>query len=214
MCGIAGFISKKKIKTIDDNVKAMLDTIVHRGPDGSGIKSFDERVAFGHRRLAILDLSDDGLQPMSYSDRYWITFNGEIYNYIELKEQLEKEGYTFRSKTDTEVILAAYVKWGEDCVNRFNGMWAFAIYDTIEDKIFCSRDRYGVKPFYYEISDDKFIFGSEIKELLVFKEKGKIKANLENFIAFLATGVLETNSHTMFAGIEQLSGGGQSYSRL
>ena len=123
----------------------------------------------GHRRLSIIDLSENGHQPMSDSSgKVWISYNGEIYNYIELKEELIKSGYTFKSKSDTEVILNSYLKWGKDCVNRFNGMWAFAIWDSINNILFLSRDRFGVKPIYYTYSQDHFAFSSEIKPLLYF----------------------------------------------
>ena len=166
MCGIAGIVSGKKRPDLDKMLDKMLEAIIHRGPDGQGKKIFDEKVALGHRRLAIIDLSENGLQPMQWRKRYWITFNGEIFNYRELRKQLQKEyKYQFNTETDTEVILAAFDVWGNDCVKFFNGMWAFAIYDTKENKLFCSRDRYGVKPFYYSFSED-FLFGSEIKEIL------------------------------------------------
>ena len=149
MCGIAGIIAKEKTSDLQATIKEMTDEIIHRGPDGGGIECFEKKVAFGHRRLSIIDLSDDGKQPMNYMSRYWITFNGEIYNYLELKEELKSEGYVFFTNTDTEVILAAYDKWGKECVGHFNGMWAFAIYDMEKREVFCSRDRFGIKPFYY-----------------------------------------------------------------
>jgi asparagine synthase (glutamine-hydrolysing) len=124
------------------------------------------QMGFGFRRLSILDLSIRGHQPMSYMDRYWIVFNGEIYNYIELREELKKDNYIFHTNTDTEVILASYDKWGKECLQRFNGMWAFVIFDQKENKLFISRDRFGIKPLVYYIDDEKLIFASEIKALL------------------------------------------------
>lgn len=207
MCGIAGIVSNKKKDNLENMINGMLETIVHRGPDGSGKKFFDDKVALGHRRLAIIDLSEKGLQPMEWNKRYWITFNGEIYNYKELREQLIKEkNFSFESETDTEVILAAFAAWGEKCVNYFNGMWSFVIFDRNNQKMFCSRDRYGVKPFYYSMVDDYFVFGSEIKEILKIS-KGLIKANPKNLEAFLVNGLLDTNNETMFEGIFQLEGG-------
>lgn len=207
MCGIAGIVSNKKKDNLENMINGMLETIVHRGPDGSGKKFFDDKVALGHRRLAIIDLSEKGLQPMEWNKRYWITFNGEIYNYKELREQLIKEkNFSFESETDTEVILAAFAAWGEKCVNYFNGMWSFAIFDRNNQKMFCSRDRYGVKPFYYSMVDDYFVFGSEIKEILKIS-KGLIKANQKKLEAFLVNGLLDTNNETMFEGIFQLEGG-------
>jgi len=124
------------------------------------------QIALGYRRLAIIDVSPYGHQPMSFLNRYWIVFNGEIFNYLELKKELLKDGYTFISGSDTEIILAAYNKWGKDCVKQFNGMWAFVIIDLRENIIFISRDRFGEKPLYFYLSDNTFIFSSEIKSIL------------------------------------------------
>ncbi len=128
------------------------------------------QISLGHRRLSILDLSPAGHQPMSYSNgRFWIVFNGEIYNYIEIKNELISLGYQFVSNTDTEVVLAASLHWGVDCQHKFNGMWAFAIYDCEKQEIFMSRDRFGIKPLYYWFApDDSFCFASEIKQFTVF----------------------------------------------
>lgn len=206
MCGIAGIISKQKVNDLKESLNKMLETIIHRGPDGHGEQIFDNRIALGHRRLAILDLSKEGLQPMCYCSNLWITFNGEIYNYIELRDELKNYGFTFRTGTDTEVLLASYQRWGEDCVNHFNGMWSFAIYDVNEQKIFCSRDRYGVKPFYYSVDKNRFVFASEIKELLAIS-KDRPKADIDRLKAYLATGIQECGYTTMFRGILQLEGG-------
>lgn len=167
MCGITGIISKKPISK--NILEPMTDTIIHRGPDGFGY-AYGDYFAFGHRRLSIVDLSEAGHQPMEYNNRYIITFNGEIYNHFELRIELEDNGYSFHSHTDTEVIMAAYDYWGTECLNRFNGMWAFVIYDKLKDKFFISRDRFGKKPFYYYRNEDTFIFASEIKALLVHPE--------------------------------------------
>ena len=165
MCGISGIINKNGTPVADQEIRSMNDLVAHRGPDGQGF-FFDKWLALGHRRLAIIDVSSAGHQPMKYRDRYVITFNGEIYNFLELRQQLCLDGYEFASKTDTEVILAAYDKWGGDCVTRLNGMWAFAMYDKKQTDIFCSRDRFGVKPFYYCGHAERFVFGSEIKQIL------------------------------------------------
>ena len=166
MCGIFGVINKRIDKEL---AKKCLDTIVHRGPDAEGLWQ-EEAVTLGHRRLAILDLSEKGKQPMSYCDgRYMLIFNGEIYNFIEIRNELIKHGYSFSSDSDSEVILASFDKWGEDCVNKFNGMWAFLIYDRKNKKTFISRDRFGVKPLYYtKLSDEEnaYAFGSEMKTLM------------------------------------------------
>ena len=128
MCGISGIINRDNGKVEKQDMKKMNDLISHRGPDDEGF-FYEKNFAFGHRRLSVLDLSSDGHQPMHYREKYTITYNGEIYNYLEIRKELIQYGYEFRSRTDTEVILASYDKWGEDCVNKFNGMWAFAIYD-------------------------------------------------------------------------------------
>ncbi|MCK4788498.1 MAG: asparagine synthetase B, partial [Desulfobacteraceae bacterium] len=134
-------------------------------------------IALGHRRLSIIDLSSDGHQPMASSDGLvWIVYNGEVYNYVELRRELEKKKCVFRSKTDTEVILNAYLEWGEDCLERFNGMWAFAIVDFAKGKIFCARDRMGIKPFYYYYNNGILAFASEIKQLLTLPF---VKKNLD-----------------------------------
>ena len=166
MCGIFGAIN---FKLDIDLAKTCLDTIIHRGPDSEGIWQ-ENGVTLGHRRLAILDLSDKGRQPMAYADgRYMLVFNGEIYNFIEIRKELETLGYKFSSDADSEVILAGYDKWGMDCVKKFNGMWSFALYDREAQKLFLSRDRYGVKPLYYTVFDEKnnaYAFGSEMKTLM------------------------------------------------
>ncbi len=201
MCGISGIINKNNKKVLKEEIKKINDLISHRGPDDEGF-FFGDNFAFGHRRLAILDLSNDGHQPMHYLDKYTITYNGEIYNYLELREELIKEGYTFISNTDTEVILASYDKWGENCVNKFNGMWAFAIYNKEKNIIFCSRDRFGIKPFYYTEIDGKFIFGSEIKQLLPFFQINFV--NTKVLMDYLILGYEEHTNETFFKNIYKL----------
>lgn len=161
MCGIFGYVGKIE-KSLG---QTCLDTLSHRGPDGEGTFHTSE-VFLGHRRLSILDLSPSGKQPMSYAnERYWITFNGEIYNFIEIRAELEKLGYTFKSKSDTEVILAAFLEWGPECLHKFNGMWAFAIWDNTDKALFISRDRFGKKPLFYTNLGDDFAFASEMKAI-------------------------------------------------
>lgn len=204
MCGISGIINKENNRIDESMIASITDIIKHRGPDDYGFY-YDKNFAFGHRRLSIVDLSSDGHQPMHYKNRYVITFNGEIYNYIELKKELENYGYTFSSKTDTEVILAAYDKWGQNCVNYFNGMWSFALYDKDEQIIFCSRDRFGVKPFYYTDFNNLFIFGSEIKQLLLLKDKNYVNEKiLTDYILF---SISEHTNETFFKDIFNLPGG-------
>jgi len=164
MCGITGIITYGGGKVDLGGLAKFNDALSHRGPDGCGLYiSDDGRVGLGHRRLAILDLSENGKQPMSYLDgRYQITFNGEIYNFIELRKELLDCGYKFQSDSDTEVIMAAYDKWREKCLDKFNGMWAFAIWDNQKNNLFLARDRFGVKPLYYFFSSGVlFAFSSE-----------------------------------------------------
>lgn len=206
MCGIAGLIIKDAlILNLHESIKDMTKMMRHRGPDGEGFY-FHKNVAFGHRRLAIIDRSAAGYQPMNYAGgQYVITYNGEIYNYIEVREELKKLGYKFVSDTDTEVILAAYAEWGEQCVHHFNGMWAFAILDKKENTIFCSRDRFGVKPFYYIDTPELFVFASEIKPLLPFLKQKTINKNLLS--EFLLMGIADDTAHTFFNDIFKLVAG-------
>ncbi len=165
MCGIAGIYSKKGIDK--EQVKRATELLRHRGPDDSGYY-FDDKIAFGHRRLKIIDLSENAKQPMCNEDEsLWLVFNGEIYNFQELRKELEGR-HEFKSKSDTEVILHAYEEWGPACVEKFNGMWAFAIWNAKQKELFLARDRLGVKPIYYYLDSDRFIFASEIKAILEF----------------------------------------------
>lgn len=165
MCGIAGFIDHTLSSDSDRMVllNKMLQSIKHRGPDAEGIYIMDD-VALGHQRLSIIDLSENANQPMFY-DSLVITYNGEIYNYVELRQSLVELGFHFKTSSDTEVILAAYQRWGADCVKKFVGMWAFVIWDTKAKRLFASRDRFGIKPFYYIEQSGRFYFGSEYKAL-------------------------------------------------
>lgn len=166
MCGIAGVWNRAGGGRVDRAGLALFaDSLAHRGPDAGGLHADDGAgLGLGHRRLAILDLSDQGRQPMSYAyGRYWVTFNGEIYNFLELRGELEALGHTLRTGTDTEVLLAAYAQWGEACQERLNGMWAFAIWDARERTLLLSRDRFGVKPLHYLLQGGLFAFASEQK---------------------------------------------------
>lgn len=225
MCGLAGRIGLTNSELDVGPLANMMDAVEHRGPNAQGFALFglngeepktgadsrelksknwpNVRVAFGHRRLSIFDLSAAANQPMSYADgRYWLVFNGAIYNYLELREELESLGLTFRTKSDTEVVLAAYQQWGEHCVDRFNGMFAIAILDREKRKVVCLRDRLGIKPFYYSIVDGVLSFGSEIKQLL---EAGvPRKANSRRFFDFLIVGSTDHHEETCFDGVKQL----------
>lgn len=164
MCGIAGFVDHRL--GADEAVtllERMLERIAHRGPDARGTH-FDGPVALGHNRLSIIDLSADGNQPMFHHGA-WIVFNGEIYNYVEIRSELRNAGHVFTTESDTEVILAAYKQYGQQCVDHFVGMWSFAIWDQQEKLLFCSRDRFGIKPFHYIFDSGRFYFGSEYKAL-------------------------------------------------
>ncbi|KAB7889878.1 asparagine synthase (glutamine-hydrolyzing) [Poseidonibacter ostreae] len=205
MCGISGIINTNN-KTVEKiEIEKINRLISHRGPDDEGY-FYRDNFAFGHRRLSILDLSSDGHQPMNYKDeKYTITYNGEIYNYIELKNELSELGYNFNSNTDTEVILASYDKWGDDCVSKFNGMWAFSIYDREKEILFCSRDRFGIKPFYYAEVENKFVFGSEIKQLLPFYESNYVNKTI--LMDYLILGYEAHTNETFFKNIFQLEQG-------
>ncbi len=203
MCGIAGQYCLDK-KAPDEHLLAeMSERLTHRGPDGSGTH-IRGNAGLVHRRLAIIDLSDDGLQPMTSEDgTLWIVFNGEIYNYPELREELLAKGHHFHSHSDTEVILHSYEEWGADCLGRFNGMWAFAILDEKKDELFCARDRFGIKPFYYTVVDGSFLFASEIKALLAHPGVGT-RPDDATLGTYLAWGVQDHSDRTMFDGILQL----------
>lgn len=202
MCGISGIVARKTTIDSENEIRRMNDRIQHRGPDGEGIYTY-RNVALGHRRLAILDLSELGKQPMHWKERYTIVFNGEVYNYIEIREVLLEEGYAFVSETDTEVILAAYDLWGVDCVTHFNGMWSFALLDKEKQTLFCSRDRFGIKPFYYTVSEEEFRFGSEIKQLIGEQPVLNVPVALD----FIIAGIEEATDETFFKDVLKLTPG-------
>lgn len=165
MCGILGTIPSSN----ETEFKSALNRLEHRGPDGFGIETIENSITLGHRRLAIVDLSNGAHQPMyDKTKRYYVIFNGEIYNFLEIKKELETKGHTFCSSSDTEVLLYSYIEWGEECVLKFNGMWAFAIWDNQKKELFLSRDRFGKKPLFYAVTDGKFIFASEMKAIYPF----------------------------------------------
>lgn len=184
MCGIAGIFNLNGEPVSPVLLRKMTDAIAHRGPDGEGFYT-DSFIGFGHRRLAIIDLSPAGHQPMlTENGQFVITYNGEIYNFQELRTELESLGHRFRSKTDTEVVLHAYVEWGASCLDRFNGMFAFAIWDKTKQELFLARDRYGIKPLYYTFQGNAFLFASEQKAILThpdIKREVDTEALLEYF---------------------------------
>jgi asparagine synthase (glutamine-hydrolysing) len=206
MCGIAGILSKNKSLVHPHSLKKMSDVLAHRGPDGEGQWiNPSNNVGLAHRRLAIIDLSAAAAQPMHYVERYSITYNGEIYNYKELKTDLQKVGYRFATESDTEVILAAYDFYEKDCVQYFDGMFAFAIWDEKEQELFCARDSFGEKPFYYFLDNEAFAFASEMKALWAIGVDKK--ADEKMLLNFLGLGQVQNASNkaqTFFANIAAL----------
>ena len=197
MCGIVGFIDFKK-KTSFEVLEKMTHTLTHRGPDGFGVEDFNFdhfQLGLGHRRLSIIDLSEGGKQPMCFKN-HWICFNGEIYNYNEIKKELIHLGHTFESTSDTEVVIHSYVEWGSSCLDKFIGMFAFTVVNTADNKIFCARDRAGVKPFFYYFKDGLFLFSSELK---AFHEHPRFQKKLDKnaIAAFMQYGNVPT-PHCIF----------------
>jgi asparagine synthase (glutamine-hydrolysing) len=206
MCGVAALIGLEGRKIDPAALERMACSLQHRGPDDKGLY-VNGSVGFGFRRLAILDLSPSGHQPkVSHDGKKILVFNGEIYNYIELREELRALGHAFESSGDTEVLLAAYSEWGTNCLGKLNGMWAFLIYDIEEKKIFGSRDRFGVKPLYRYFSGDLVLFGSEIKAI-VHSGYYKTEINFEAAARFLIEDKLDIDTMTFYKGIEQISPG-------
>ncbi|HLJ02892.1 MAG TPA: asparagine synthase (glutamine-hydrolyzing) [Solirubrobacteraceae bacterium] len=207
MCGIAGLMNRDGRPADPAAVQAITAVLAHRGPDGEGVH-VDGCVGLGHRRLAILDLSDAGRQPLPCVDgRYWVTFNGEIYNFVELRRELESHGYRFRTQTDTEVIGVAYDFWGADCVLRFNGMWAFAIWDSTDKELFLSRDRFGIKPLFYLLTPARFAFASELKSFLCLEDFEPRQNSKMTWVALFRPGRFEMLDETLLEGVRQLHGG-------
>lgn len=204
MCGISGIYHYKNSKRVaEGEIKKMNNTLIHRGPDDEGIYvSEDKKAGLGTRRLKIIDLSPAGHMPMS-TGGVWITYNGEVYNFRELRSELEGKGFKFKSRTDTEVILNSYLEYGFDCVKKFNGMFAFAIYDEKKKLLFAARDHVGIKPFYYAVKNGSFYFGSEIKAILAHPD---IKKELnEDALSYYLTFASTPAPHTLFSGIQKLA---------
>ena len=204
MCGIVGLLSLKNdvpVENLERKLQVMNKLIMHRGPDGEGQWCNDDKsIGFAHRRLSIIDLSPDAAQPMRASNNTVITYNGEIYNYLELADRF-KSGWGFKSSSDTETILAAYAKYGTDCVNYLRGMFAFAIWDENKKRLFCARDRFGIKPFYYTIVDGVFAFASEPKALLPLLPD--VRTDVDAFAEYI-TFQYTIGENTLFDGIKQL----------
>ncbi|HEY3415494.1 MAG TPA: asparagine synthase (glutamine-hydrolyzing), partial [Armatimonadota bacterium] len=201
MCGIAGImhLSCDQVPELNPRLGAMSALLRHRGPDGEGVWAHPTgHIGFAHRRLSIIDLAT-GDQPMRDDAGNWVVFNGEIYNFLELRRELGEE--LFRTKSDTEVILYAYQKWGDDCVSHFRGMFAFALWDEERQRLFCARDRFGIKPLYYTVIDGALYFASEAKALLPFLPS--IETDLQGFCEYL-TFQFCLAGKTLFAGVQEL----------
>ncbi|UWX60789.1 asparagine synthase (glutamine-hydrolyzing) [Chryseobacterium oranimense] len=203
MCGIAGLIYKNSTTVLEESLKKMTDKMSHRGPDAEGFFVY-QSLGLGHRRLSIIDVSESANQPFFLEDKLVLVFNGAIYNYIEIREELKQNGYSFKTTSDTEVLINSYDFWGEECVNKFNGMWSFAIYDKKANKLFCSRDRFGVKPFYYYSDKDQFIFASEIKPILEIQKIENV--NLQVLLQYLIINISDQTNETFFENILKLPG--------
>tara|TARA_A100001388_G_scaffold275967_1_gene262568 strand:- start:819 stop:2636 length:1818 start_codon:yes stop_codon:yes gene_type:complete len=204
MCGIAGILSLKDEKIFEKDIRIMNKAVIHRGPDAEGY-FFEDNLALAHRRLSIIDLSQNANQPFFYKDRYVLVFNGEIYNYLEIKKKLSLLGYDFQTNSDSEVLIKAYAHWGSDAQNMFNGMWAFAIWDRKKKELFCSRDRFGIKPFYWGLKSNNFYFGSEIKQLRAIGI-GK-KCNKKEISIYIYTGCTNSSNESFYDGIYSLDKG-------
>jgi asparagine synthase (glutamine-hydrolysing) len=204
MCGFVGIISKNGRHFPEKTLREMTGIITHRGPDDEGFFFHEDWLALGFRRLSIIDLSPKGHQPMlSHDGRYAIVFNGEIYNYCEIREELKKENYPFQSHTDTEVILGAYQRWGRQCVSKFNGMFAFMIADLKERTVFISRDPLGIKPLFCFEDSDYYIFCSEIKSLLPYSDLKPNFDSLKEYIVFRSV----IGKNTLFKNVSSLQEG-------
>ncbi|MEI6264169.1 MAG: asparagine synthase (glutamine-hydrolyzing) [Sphingobacteriia bacterium] len=209
MCGIAGIIDFKGSSDLKNTLKKMTDSLSHRGPDGEGIWVNDlKTISLGHRRLSIIDLSEAGNQPMHYAERYTIVFNGEIYNYVEIRNQLMLKGIKFNSNSDTEVLLALYHEKKENCLSFLDGMFSFVIYDSVDNSIFAARDRFGEKPFYYVYSEDRLFFASEIKAFWA----ASLEKNVDNEMLFYYLNYSQIhhpfdNSKTFFRNVTKLKPG-------
>ncbi|MCC7381508.1 MAG: asparagine synthase (glutamine-hydrolyzing) [Deltaproteobacteria bacterium] len=202
MCGVAGILRFDGVSPDPGQLARMNAALAHRGPDGEGIQVVGP-IGLAHRRLSIIDLSEAGRQPMPSVDRkYWLTYNGEIYNYLELRRELESRGHSFHSHTDSEVILEAYRAHGLSAFKRFNGMWALGLWDTEKQELLLSRDRFGVKPLYLHQNEQRLIFASEMKAILA-ADPSVAKLDLQSVADFLATPLVGVGTETYFRGLER-----------
>lgn len=205
MCGICGIVNFDKKPVNESDIQLMMRKIKHRGPDDEGL-FIDGSIGLGFVRLSIIDLSPLGHQPMfDSSGRYVLIYNGEVYNYIEIRDELKKLGYIFKSNSDSEVLLYSYIEWGEKCLDKFNGMWAFAIFDTFTHKIFLARDRYGIKPLYYFKNNNIFIFASEVRAILPLITERKV--NESAIYDYLIYNRTDQSNQTFFHNILKIPHG-------
>ncbi|MFM2049081.1 MAG: hypothetical protein RI955_1629 [Bacteroidota bacterium] len=210
MCGIAGIYKFNQQKIDSEKIRNMIAIQAHRGPDGSGIwLNENATLGLGHNRLSIIDLSAAAAQPMHYAELYTITYNGELYNYKQLREELKNKGHQFKTESDTEVLLALYAEYGVECLQKMDGMFAFALWDKKQNILFCARDRFGEKPFhyYYSKQEGKFIFASEIKTIYASQEVEK-KINHKMVYSYLAHELVENPfqlNETFFENIFRLA---------
>lgn len=206
MCGIAGILDFSSRNVDKFLLKKMTNAIEHRGPDGDGFFVNETgNVGLGHRRLAIIDLSEAGKQPMSFNERFTITFNGEIYNYIELRKELLDKGYEFETESDTEVLLKLYVEYEIGCLQKLEGMFAFVIWDNLKQQLFCARDRFGEKPFFYSFYKNQFIFSSEIKSLFQTALPREVNYKLlHSYLKFNTTQSINSIDETYYKNVKQL----------
>jgi asparagine synthase (glutamine-hydrolysing) len=210
MCGIAGILSRHE-PVSKETLASLTDAVAHRGPNGRGIW-IEGSIGLGHRRLSILDLSEQGRCPMSYTApdgrEYVITYNGEVYNFLELRIELSKEGYEFHTATDTEVVVAAYARWGEACLERFNGMWALAIWDKQKRSLFLVRDRFGIKPLYYLFHRSDLYFASELKAFrMISGFKRSLNEGYAREALHLSQPLEGTSDETLMNGVHRLMPG-------
>ena len=207
MCGIAGVVQFRGIAVKQPIIDRMTDVLEHRGPDGRGTW-LNKNVGIGHRRLSVIDTSIDGKQPfVDDKNSVVLTYNGELYNFKELRKKLQSLGHVFRSRTDTEVILHSYLEWGRDCLQKFRGMFAFAIWDQHKKELWLARDRIGIKPLFYSVNQEAFLFGSEIKSILAYNQESKA-LNVEGMAYYLGLNYVP-GEHTLFSGVQQLLPGFQ-----
>ena len=204
MCGIYGIINNNGFSIDKEAVKNSAMLMKHRGPDAYQQWGLEKKIELAHLRLSIIDLTNSSNQPfISSCQNFVIVFNGEIFNYLEIKIELQSLGYNFKTNSDTEVLLNAYIEWKDDCVQKFNGDWAFAIYNIKKNELFCSRDRYGVKPFNYAIIDGHLIFSSEIKSIIKYFPELK-QPNYNVISNFCRNSLGAQNEETWFIGVKRL----------